>query len=279
MVYLLSAIASSALVSIFMRLSERHIRNNMVMFTTNYAVCLMLSRYYMGKINLFTTEKGIETAIILGLVSGLLYLGSFVLLQKNMQYNGMMLSSVFMKLGILVPTLMAIFLFNERPKVTQLVGVIIAVAAIILINIEKGGISRGGKRIWLLVLLLGSGFTDSMANIYDKMGSALLKDHYLFYTFFAALLLAFLMALIRKQKLTIRDVIFGILIGVPNYFSARFLLLALGNLPAVITYPVYSVGTIIVISLAGVVLFRERMSNQKITALGLILAALVLLNI
>lgn len=279
MVYLLSAIASSALVSIFMRLSERHIRNNMVMFTTNYAMCLILSRYYMGKINLFTTEKGIETAIILGLVSGLLYLGSFVLLQKNMQYNGMMLSSVFMKLGILVPTLMAIFLFNERPKVTQLVGVIIAVAAIILINIEKGGISRSGKRIWLLVLLLGSGFTDSMANIYDKMGSALLKDHYLFYTFFAALLLAFLMALIRKQKLTIRDVIFGVLIGVPNYFSARFLLLALGNLPAVITYPVYSVGTIIVISLAGVILFRERMSNQKITALGLILAALVLLNI
>lgn len=279
MVYLLSAIASSALVSIFMRMSERHIRNNMVMFTTNYAVCLILSRYYMGAIQLFTTEKGIETAIILGLVSGLLYLGSFVLLQKNMKYNGIMLSSVFMKLGILVPTLMAIFLFNERPKVTQLVGVIIAVAAIILINIEKGGISGSGKRIWLLVLLLGSGFTDSMANIYDKMGSAVLKDHYLFYTFFAALLIAFLMALIKKQRLNIRDLIFGILIGVPNYFSARFLLLALGSLPAVITYPVYSVGTIIVISLAGAVLFRERMSNQKVTALGLILAALVLLNV
>lgn len=279
MIYLLSAIASSALVSIFMRMSERHIRNNMVMFTTNYAVCLILSRYYMGAIQLFTTEKGIETAIILGLVSGLLYLGSFVLLQKNMKYNGIMLSSVFMKLGILVPTLMAIFLFNERPKVTQLVGVIIAVAAIILINIEKGGISGSGKRIWLLVLLLGSGFTDSMANIYDKMGSAVLKDHYLFYTFFAALLIAFLMALIKKQRLNIRDLIFGILIGVPNYFSARFLLLALGSLPAVITYPVYSVGTIIVISLAGAVLFRERMSNQKVTALGLILAALVLLNV
>lgn len=279
MVYLLSAIASSALVSIFMRMSEKHIRNNMVMFTVNYAVCLILSRYYMGEINLFTRENGIETAIILGLVSGILYLGNFVLLQKNMRHNGIMLSSVFMKLGILVPTLMAIFLFNERPKVIQLVGVIIAVAAIILINVEKGGITKGGNRIWLLFLLLGSGFTDSMANIYDKMGSAVLKDHYLFYTFFAALLIAFLMALIKKQRLNIRDIIFGVLIGVPNYFSARFLLLSLGNLPAVITYPVYSVGTLIVISLAGVVLFRERLSNQKMTALGLILVALVLLNI
>lgn len=279
MVYLLSAIASSALVAIFMRMSEKRIRNNMVMFTVNYAVCLALSRYYMGKIRLFTTEAGVETAIVLGIVSGILYLVNFILLQKNMRHNGIVLSSIFMKLGILVPTLMAIFIFKERPEVTQLIGVVIALAAIILINLEKGEMKNGGKRIWLLIFLLSTGFTDSMANIYDKNGSAALKDHYLFYTFLAALLIAFLMVLVKKQRVGFWDVFYGILIGVPNYFASRFLLLSLGNVPAVVTYPVYSVGTLVVITVVSALLFGERLSSQKKTALGMILVALVLLNI
>ena len=118
-----------------------------------------------------------------------------------------------------------------------------------------------------------------MANIYDKTGSSALKDHYLFYIFLAALILAFLMVLFKKQRLTLKDVLFGVLIGVPNYFSSRFLLLAVGSLPAVITYPVYSVGTLIVITVASVLFFKEKLSNQKKTALVLILGALVLLNI
>ena len=73
--------------------------------------------------------------------------------------------------------------------------------------------------------------------------------------------------------------IFGLILGIPNYFSARFLLLALGSVPAVITYPFYSVATILVVSVLGVFLFRERISRQKWGALGIILAALVLLNL
>ena len=72
---------------------------------------------------------------------------------------------------------------------------------------------------------------------------------------------------------------FGLLVGIPNYFSAKFLLGALETLPAVIVYPVYSVGSILVVTLAGVLLFRERLEKHQWVALGVILAALVLLNI
>ena len=95
MIYLLLAIACSSMVSVIMRISERYVRNNMVMFTTNYAICLALSRFYMGQINLFTTAPGIETAAVLGLISGILYLVNFVLMQKNIYQNGIMLSSLY----------------------------------------------------------------------------------------------------------------------------------------------------------------------------------------
>ena len=268
------------MVSVCMRLSEGYVRNTMAMFTANYAICLAISRFYMGNIRLFAYESGMETAVGLGLASGLLYLVCFVLLQQSIRHNGIVLSSASMKLGaVLIPVIAAVVLFHEQMKWLQLWGCVFAAAAILLINIGKEDINHGGKKIWLVILLMLSGLTDTMANIYDKTGTEALKNHYLFYTFLTALLLAFVMALWKRDRMNAADVYFGLLIGIPNYYSARFLLLALRSVPAVIVYPVYSAGTIIATTLAGLAVFHERLSGKKTAALGLILISLVMLNI
>ena len=74
------------------------------------------------------------------------------------------------------------------------------------------------------------------------------------------------------------EVISGILVGIPNYFSSRFLLLSLGSLPAVIVYPAVSVGTIAAVSLAGFFLFGESLSRRKLLAMAVIALALILLK-
>ena len=279
MFYLLLAIASSTLVSVAMRLSKNHIQNNMGMFIANYSACVILSRLFMGGTQLLTTEDGIAMAVIQGIFSGFLYLASLFLMERNMRHNGIVLTSAFSKLGVLVPTLMAILVFRERPELMQLGGMAVALCAIGLIYFEKGAFSQGSRKGLLLATLFVSGLTDAMANIYDKTGSALFKDHYLFYTFFAALMFAVLVNVKNHGKITGKEIGFGVLIGIPNYFSARFLLLALGSVPAVITYPVYSVATIVAISLSGLLFFKESISKRKAFALLLVIAALILLNL
>ena len=278
MFYLLLAIASSTLVSVAMRLSKNHIQNNMGMFIANYSACVILSRLFMGGTQLLTTEDGIAMAVIQGIFSGFLYLASLFLMERNMRHNGIVLTSAFSKLGVLVPTLMAILVFRERPELMQLGGMAVALCAIGLIYFEKGAFAQGSRKGLLLATLFVSGLTDAMANIYDKTGSALFKDHYLFYTFFAALMFAVLVNVKNRGKITGKEIGFGVLIGIPNYFSARFLLLALGSVPAVITYPVYSVATIVAISLSGLLFFKESISKRKAFAL-LVIAALILLNL
>ena len=279
MFYLLLVIASSTLVSVAMRLSKNHIQNNMGMFIANYSACVILSRLFMGGTQLLTTEDGIAMAVIQGIFSGFLYLASLFLMERNMRHNGIVLTSAFSKLGVLVPTLMAILVFRERPELMQLGGMAVALCAIGLIYFEKGAFSQGSRKGLLLATLFVSGLTDAMANIYDKTGSALFKDHYLFYTFFAALMFAVLVNVKNHGKITGKEIGFGVLIGIPNYFSARFLLLALGSVPAVITYPVYSVATIVAISLSGLLFFKESISKRKAFALLLVIAALILLNL
>lgn len=279
MVYLVSAIISSALVSVCMRISEKYVHNTMAMFTANYTICFVISRFHMGDPRLFTSENGIKTAIWLGIATGFLYLAGFILFQQNIHYNGIVLSSASMKLGaVLIPVMAAVLFFREGLGGPQFFGVILAVLAILLINIEKEDIRHGNKKIWLVVLLMVNGLSDTMANIYQKTGTEALKNHYLSFTFLAALFLAFASALKKRKPVTFADVCFGLLIGIPNYYSARFILSALGKIPAVIVYPVYSVGTIITITLVGLIVFREKLSRQKKGALALILAALVMLN-
>ena len=54
---------------------------------------------------------------------------------------------------------------------------------------------------------------------------------------------------------------------------------ALTELPAFLVYPSYSVGVILIVSLLSFFLFRERLGRRQLAAVGMILAALVLLNL
>ena len=79
--------------------------------------------------------------------------------------------------------------------------------------------------------------------------------------------------------MTKKDALYGIVIGIPNYFSARFILLALGQMPAVLVYPTFSVSTIVVIAFVSLVVFKEKLSVKKLFAIGIIALVLCLLNL
>ncbi len=278
MVYLLLAIASSATIAIVMRISGQKVKASIRMLAVNYITCLFLSALYAG-FGVFPIQApGFPTAVAMGLVNGVLYLAGFVLLQYNTRKNGVVLSSVFMKLGLLVPIALSVFLFGELPTSLQCVGFILAVGAIVLINYQKGT-SLAGAKLPLLLMLLAGGSGDAMSKVFEVYGPKALPDQFLFYTFLCALLLCIGLIFIKKERPDNQALLFGVLVGIPNFFSAKFLLMALRYLPAVIVYPTFSVATILVVTLAGVCLFKERLHKRQWTALAIILAALILLNI
>ena len=277
MMYLILAMVSSMLVSVVMRLSEKQGATGTWKLSVNYVMCAGMSLWFSGSPQLFPAMEGLPTALLLGGVTGVLYLLGFVLLQWNTRRNGVVLPATFMKLGVIVPTVMSILFFGEAPKPLQIAGIALALAAIVLIQ----GRSREetGSLLGLIALLLSGGTADAMSKIFEEMGLNALKDQFLLYTFGTALILCVALCLVRKQRPTWRDALWGLALGAPNYFSARFLLLALGDLPAVVVYPSFSVGTIVLVTAVGMLCFGERLSRRKWAALGVIAAALVLLNI
>ena len=279
MLMLFLAVACSVMISVGMRVSERYVRHRMAMFAVNYAVCLGLSRLFVGSLPLLGEGSGMGTAAGLGAVSGLLYLVSFMLFKRNIRESGMVLSSACMKLGgVMVPVLVSVLFFGGALHTRLIIGTALALCAIVLMNLEPGALRMDRFQWGLLCLLVCSGVTDSMAGVYEQVGDAAFKNHYLFFTFLAALVISLGLAVVQKERPGRADILFGVLIGVPNYFSSRFLLLSLAQVPAVVAYPVFGVGTLLVVSIVGIAVFRERLSPGKICAMGLIAAALFLLN-
>ena len=279
MLSLILAIASSAMVSIIMRLSDRKVTGNIAMLTVNYLMCLVVSAAYAGFGNLFPGVEGLPGALLMGSINGMLYLGGFVLLQINVRRNGVVLSSTFMKLGLLVSIAVSVLFFHEVPDVLQVIGFALAVAAIILINFKKGAEGTADFKLGLILMLLAGGMGDAMAKIFGELGNPALEPQFLMYTFLMALILCTALMLHKKQLPGKWEILFGLLIGVPNFFSAKFLLGALESISAVIVYPVYSVATILVVSMTGVLAFKERLEKRQWIGMGLILVALVLLNV
>ena len=152
-------------------------------------------------------------------------------------------------------------------------------AAIVLINFKKEAGGKADFKLGLILMLLAGGMADAMAKIFEELGNPALEPQFLIYTFLVALILCALLMVKKGQRPGKWEILYGLLIGVPNFFSAKFLLGALVHIPAVIVYPVYSVATILTVSMIGVLAFRERLEKRQWLGMGLILVALVLLNV
>ena len=278
MLYLLLAILSSTAISVLMRLSTKQVRANRSMLAVSYLVCTVLSAIY-GDFRLFAPQaEGFALTVVLGVASGAVYLGGFIMLQANTRKNGIVLTSVFMKLGLLVPIVMSVACFAEQPTILQIAGFFLAIGAIVLINIKKGA-ANGRFSFSLIALLLLSGSCDAAAKIFSLYGPAQLESQYLFYTFGVAFLLCLIPVFYNKERPGFRELLFGICIGIPNFFSSKFLLGALSELPAVVVCPSFSAGTLLLVTLTGVLVFRERLRRAQWIAVGAIFVALILLNI
>lgn len=278
MFFLLLSILASALIAILMRLSADRVKNPLGMLFANYLACTALGILYTDFQIILPQEPKFFTTLGLGLFNGILYLTSFITYQRNTVKNGIVLSSIFMKLGLLVPMVLSIAFFHEVPTLIQIIGFILAVAAIVLINHQDGGEKRklGLSLIGLLIL---GGSCDAMSKVFQVLGNEALSDQFLLFTYGTAFLLCTSLVIAGKHWPGKRELLYGILIGIPNFLSTKFMLGALTTIPAVVAYPTFSVCTMLMVTLAGTWFFREKLNKKQWIALGIILVALVLLNI
>jgi drug/metabolite transporter (DMT)-like permease len=83
----------------------------------------------------------------------------------------------------------------------------------------------------------------------------------------------------KSEQINARHLAAGILLGIPNYFTVVLLVAGLRTLPAVVFFPANNIGQLILGSLAGALLYRERLDALSWVGVGLAATAIILLVI
>lgn len=278
MFFLILSILGNVLISVMMRLGETHAKYKTGILMANYITCSILSASAAFMSGL-SPDGGLGFTLGLGIVTGILYLLGLVFIQMNISKNGVVLTSAFSQIGgLLIPLAAGIILFKEMPTVLKLVGSAIAIAAIIIINYDKNNTNAGSKAL-LIALFAIEGTATVSAKIFNVYGNPVYESLFLFFTFTVAGIICLMLMLHRKERIGIKEMLFGIGVGIPNFFASRFLLIALNSVPAIIAYPTRGVGSILVVSIAGIFLFKEKLKKHQWIAIGAIMVAVILLNI
>ncbi len=303
MFYLILAIICSATIALIFKYTESSNGNRYVITSANYFIAFTTS---LGMIIYNQTFKGIQKqtnfidelkgvfaagdlvlspygsviwAMVVGSFFGGFFFMSFIFYQKSVHKNGVGISGTFAKLGILIPMIFSIVLWREYPTSLQWIGIVLALTSIIMVNLSLKGIKKFDFEPTIILLFVFGGLAEFSNKIYQKYALSDYKSVFLFFIFFVAFFISVGYARKKKAKVTKKDVLTGFAVGIPNLFSSFFLILSLDTLTTSVAFPLFSAGSILLITLGGYFIFKERISNKNKLAIGLIIVALILLNL
>ena len=228
---------------------------------------------------MLSPQASLIWAVLIGLAAGVVFFLAFIYYQLSVRDYGVGLSGSFAKLGILVPLSLSLVLWKELPTGLQWAGIILAVSSIALVNWPVKRDIRKALRPALILLFLFGGTAEFSNKLFQKYAISDYKSVFLFVTFTVALVFSLATTWRKRLPIRRRDIITGVAVGVPNLFSSFFLILALNSIPAAVAFPAYGAGSILIISIVGVTVFREHLTNREWVAVSLTAIALILMNV
>lgn len=301
MFYLTLAIISSAAISLIFKYSENTNSNRYLITSTNYFVASMISLFMIiskgllieinktssffsevKQINsnlIFSPYSSIIWGLLAGFIAGFFFFLSFIYYQKSVKENGVSVTGMIAKLGILIPMIFSIIIWKEYPSTIQWLGIILALTSIILVNMAPKTLENFDLKPGLILLFLFGGLAEFSNKIFQKYAISDFKDVFLFTVFFTAFIISIFFTIKEKKPLRKKDILTGIAVGIPNLFSSYFLILSLNTVTTSVAFPLYSAGSIVLINLGGYFIFKEKISSKNKVAILMTIIALVLINL
>ncbi len=264
-------------------------------YVTAFAVSLIISISngyfgifsYIGEVdisNLFTEKTLAGTAflvLVVGMVSGFSFPFNLLKIKDSIHANGSAVTSFFKQISTLGGLLVAIVFMGERPGIIQVTGIILMATAIFLMISDFKHLEIKDGLILFLIFISGT-IMETGNKLISKYAVTGYNTAYLTVLFGIALVFILIhICRVESGKLkafSIKDIFYGVLLGLSNLGNNFFKIKALEVLPASVVIPVVAGGALIITSLVGILFFKEKANKLYIFALVLAVASMFLLN-
>lgn len=286
----LSILCSTMIILIFRGFSTYNV-NALQAIVFNYYVCLIFGIIVapIEQIQLLPKWDGLPLTMFLGS----LFIFLFYIIAKTTQLLGVAVASVAQKLSFIVPVISGILFFQEASTLLKYLGFALAIASVILISSNKNNRPKDGagetiqlsKKLYILlpfIVFLGSGLCDLLINVIEnKYIGEINTPAFTVVLFVMASLTGSILMLTQvfrgKMQLEAKNILAGVVLGIPNYGSIFFLMQSLNRsgLDSSQVFPINNVGIILLSVLSAWIFFNERLNFKQ--AFGLITAIATIL--
>lgn len=285
MIFLLLSILSSSVIFVVFKLYNRFGINTLQAIIFNYFFAFSAGFLVNAQpldLQRIPSEAWFPGTIILGFM----FIAVFYLAALTTQRSGLSVVSVATKMSVAIPVLFGIFLYNESTGWLKISGIVLALIAVYLTSIKKkeGITIRKRNLVFPLLVFFGSGIIDTTIKFLEtsyvsETDVALFTSTIFGIAGCIGISILIFQGLKRNLKLSWKNVVGGIALGIPNFGSIYFLVLALrtNGMESSTVFPINNVAIVMTSTLLGILLFKERMLPKNWIGIGVAILSIILI--
>lgn len=281
MIYLLLCIISSTFLMVIFKIAGRRKLDSYKVIVVNYIVASLLGFLLAGFPSGETlTSKWLPFAIIIGV----LFIVVFLLMAYSTNVSGIALTTVAVKMSVIIPITFSILYFSESVSVLKISGISLAMIAVYL-TVHKDrdkNIARGVAYFLPILLFIGSGTIDTL--IKYTQATYLEKDSTIMFTsvlFMIAGISGILYSPIAKKSFrsyfSNEILLAGTILGLINFGSLYGIVMALESniFDSSIIFGINNIGIVVLSMILAFALFKEELTKRN--KLGVLLSVITII--
>jgi len=280
MLFLILSIICSVTVGVLFKATRSFTSSTIQIIASNYVVALLLCYFsFRPDLSVIETEAPWKIYVTIGILLPSL----FLFLATSIKYMGIVKTDTAQRLSLFIPILAAWLFFKEDFNTYKIAAILIAFPSLVLLLSKESDNSKN-KWGYPATVLLGFGIIDVLFK-QIAIATDLPFTTSLFLIFGIALTVTLLAVAyeigIKKIKLNFKNILFGSLVGVFNFGNILFYLKAhqaFAKNPSTV-FAGMNMGVLIIGSLVGLFIFKEKLSKINFAGLFLALLAVVLIVI
>lgn len=281
----LSVLFSSLIFIIFKLFATYKVQMLYAIIVNYFVACSVGLLFYNGTI---IPSSIPEKPWFLGTVFlGVLFILVFNIMGKTSQLLGVSVASVATKMSLVIPVILGVYMYDEKLSAIKAIGIILALSSVYLASIKESSRSFKIKSLLLpFLVFLGSGAIDaSIKYLEEAFVPEVEIPLFSSMVFLAAGISGILFILIRAPKhplkVNIKNIIAGICLGIPNFFSIYYLIKALRGdvFNSATIFTINNVSIVLFTTLIGILLFKEKLSLKNWLGITLAVISILLMTL
>jgi drug/metabolite transporter (DMT)-like permease len=287
MIFLLFSILVSTLFGIYFKILSIKNVNSFQAIIVNYSVA--------GVLGFLTTKSAVtplnvihEPFFLLAVGLGIVFISSLFVIAETTAKQGISVAQVANRMSVVIPICSAVLFYGDGISVSKVIGIILAIMAVYLVSHKETAGRKEDKLWWLfpLIIFVCSGIIDSSINYAQRnLLSGENFDAFLSTIFSTAFIFGSIVLLyqliIKKEKFQAKAVPAGIILGIINFGTMYFIILALNTniLEPSVLFPVNNLSILTLSTIVSVLVFKEKLSSKNWIGIVLSLIAILILGL